>query len=113
MALCVADIVRWNPEAVRDVFNAARNRYEASRFAAEELGSLPAFQTWGGDAADAAREAVGKTRADLDSHGAEALAVAQAADQAADGIEDVSAGWPTCGSRPPACTCKSTSSPTR
>ena len=89
MALCVADIVRWNPEAVRDVFNAARNRYEASRIAAEELGSLPAFQTWGGDAADAAREAVGKTRADLDSHGAEALAVAQAADQAADGIEDV------------------------
>ncbi len=89
MDLSIADIERWSPDAVRDVFNAARNRYEASRFAAEELGTLPAFQTWGGDAADAAREAIGKTRADLDSHGAEALAVAQAADQAADGIEDV------------------------
>ncbi len=89
MVLSVADIERWNPDAVRDVFNAAHNRYEAARFAAEELGTLPAFQTWGGDAADAARQAIGKTRADLDSHGAEALAVAQAADQAADGIDDV------------------------
>jgi pimeloyl-ACP methyl ester carboxylesterase len=89
LVLCVADIERWNPDAVRDVFNAARNRYEAARFAAEELGTLPAFATWGGDAADAARQAIGKTRADLDAHGAEALVVAQAADQAADGIEDV------------------------
>jgi methyl-accepting chemotaxis protein len=89
LVLSVADIGRWNPDAVRDVFNAARNRYEAARFAAEELGTLPAFATWGGDAADAARQAIGKTRADLDAHGAEALAVAQAADQEADGIEDV------------------------
>jgi hypothetical protein len=79
LVLSVADIESWNPDAVRDVFNAARNRYEAARFAAEELGTLPAFVTWGGDAADAARQAIGKSRADLDAHGAEALAVAQAA----------------------------------
>lgn len=74
---------------MREVFHAARNRAEAAREAADGLASLPAFTTWGGDAADAARQAIGKTRMDLDSHGDEALAVARAADQAADGIADV------------------------
>src|SRR5581483_5221819 len=68
---------------------AARNRAEAAKEAADGLASLPAFTTWGGDAADAARHAIGKTRMDLDAHGDEALAVARAADQAADGIADV------------------------
>lgn len=87
--LGIADIERWNPDDVREVFHAARSRYEAAREAADGLASLPAFETWGGDAAEAARQAMGKTRADLDAHGREALAVALAADQAADGIEDV------------------------
>ncbi|MCV7229964.1 hypothetical protein H7J73_28540 [Mycolicibacterium komossense] len=50
---------------------------------------LPAFQTWGGVAADAARDAIGKTRVDLDAHAQEALAVAQAAQKAAQDIEKV------------------------
>jgi hypothetical protein len=88
-ALSVADIDRWNPEAVRDVFHAAKLRAGVATTAADGLASLPAFRTWGGEGADAARNAVGKTRADLDAHGEEALAVARAADIAADGIENV------------------------
>jgi pimeloyl-ACP methyl ester carboxylesterase len=87
--LSVADIDRWNPEAVRDVFHAAKLRAGVATTAADGLASLPAFGTWGGAGAEAARDAVGKTRVDLDAHGEEALAVARAADIAADGIQNV------------------------
>lgn len=89
MPLTVADIDRWDPGDVREVFHAARSRAEAAMEAADGLAQLPAFENWGGDAAEAAREAIGKTRADLNAHGEEALAVARAADQAAGGIEGV------------------------
>ncbi|AQT78007.1 hypothetical protein B1R94_00285 [Mycolicibacterium litorale] len=89
MTLSVADIERWDPEAVREVFRAASARSGAATEAARAAEQLPAFQTWGGVAADAARDAIGKTRADLDAHANEALAVAQAAQQAAQDIEKV------------------------
>jgi hypothetical protein len=89
--LSVADIDRWKPGDVREVFRAARGRAEANQLASHGLATLPAFQTWGGDAADAAKHAVGQTRKDLDQDGREALAVAMAADRAADGIESVQA----------------------
>jgi hypothetical protein len=89
--LSVADLDRWQPGDVREVFHAARSRAEANQQASHGLGTLPVFETWGGDAADAARHAVGQTRKDLDQDGREALAVAMAADRAADGIETVKA----------------------
>jgi hypothetical protein len=89
--LSVADIDRWKPGDVREVFHAARNRAEANQFARDGLATLPAFQSWGGVAADAAKNAVEQTRKDLDKDGREALAVAMAADRAADGIEAVQA----------------------
>ena len=89
--LSVADIDRWQPGDVREVFHAARNRNEANQLASHALATLPAFQSWGGEAADAAKHAVEQTRKDLDKDGREALAVAMAADRAADGIESVKA----------------------
>jgi hypothetical protein len=89
--LSVADIDRWNPGDVREVFHAARSRAEANQLASHGLATLPAFQTWGGAAADAAKHAVGQTRKDLDQDGREALAVAMAADRAGDGIEALKA----------------------
>ena len=89
--LSVADIDRWKPGDVREVFHAARSRSEASQFARDGLATLPAFQSWGGVAADAAKNAVEQTRKDLDKDGREALAVAMAADRAADGIDTVKA----------------------
>jgi hypothetical protein len=89
--LTVADIERWDAGDVREVFHAARSRAQAALDAADGLATLPAFTTWGGQAAESAREAIGKTRADLDAHGQEALAVANAARSAADDIEGIKA----------------------
>lgn len=86
MTLSVADIERWDPEEVRAVARAARARAEATSAAADALASLPAFDEWEGSAADAAREAIERTRRDLSAQGAQAQAVAQAADLAADSI---------------------------
>jgi hypothetical protein len=89
MTLTFADIERWNAGDVREVFHAATSRAQAVQDAANGLATLPAFATWGGEAAEAAKEAIGKTRADLDAHGREALAVANAARSAADEIERI------------------------
>jgi hypothetical protein len=87
VTVSVADIDRWNAGDVREVFHASRSRAEAAREAANGIASLPAFGTWGGDAARAAKDSIDQTRKDLDAHGAEALAVARAADRAADDID--------------------------
>jgi hypothetical protein len=89
VTLNVADIERRDPEAVREVFRAASARSGASTEAARAAEQLPAFQSWNGVAADAAREAIGKTRADLDADAKAALAVAQAAQKGAQDIEKV------------------------
>ena len=89
MTLTVADIERWNAGDVREVFHAATSRAQAAFDAADGLATLPAFSTWGGETAQAAREAIGQTRKDLDAHGNEALAVANAARGAADNIERI------------------------
>ena len=87
MTVSVADIDRWEAGDVREVFHATRSRAEAAQEAANGIAQLPAFNTWGGDASQAAKESIGQTRKDLDAHGNEALAVARAADRAADDIE--------------------------
>ena len=89
MTLTVADIERWDAGSVREVFHAATSRAQAAADAANGLATLPAFETWGGVAAEAAKEAIGKTRRDLDAHGREAQAVANAARSAADEIEQI------------------------
>ena len=68
MTLTVADIERWNAGDVREVFHAASSRAQAAFDAADGLATLPAFQTWGGEAAEAAKQAIGRTRKDLDAH---------------------------------------------
>src|SRR4051812_6107350 len=89
MTLTVLDIERWNAGDVREVFHAAISRAQAAQDAANGLATLPAFETWGGEAAEAAKDAIGQTRRDLDAHGNEAMAVANAARHAADEIERI------------------------
>lgn len=89
MTLTIADIERWDAGDVREVFHAATSRAQAVQDAADGIAELPAFASWGGEAAEAAKEAIAKTRADLEAHGAEALAVAIAARAAADEIERI------------------------
>lgn len=89
MTLTIDEIDRWDPAAVREVAAAARSRARAACDAAGGLDGLPCFTSWGGRAAGAARDAIGRTRRDLDAHGVDAQAVADAAERAADGIEEV------------------------
>lgn len=89
MALTVADIDRWNADAVREVFHAAVARGEATLEAARQLNSLAVFDTWQGATAQARRHANASIRLDLDAHGNESLAVARAAGKAADDIAHV------------------------
>jgi hypothetical protein len=87
MTLTVAEIEQWDGGDVREVFHAATSRAEAAFDAADGLATLPAFESWGGEAAEAAKDAIGQIRKDLDAHGNEALRVAQAAGRAADSIK--------------------------
>ncbi|BCO34776.1 alpha/beta hydrolase [Mycobacterium heckeshornense] len=91
MTLSVADIDRWNAEAVREVFHVATARGQATLEVSRQLGSLAVFDTWEGQTADARKHQNAQIRKDLDAHGNEALAVGRAANQAADGIENVQA----------------------
>lgn len=91
MTLTLSDIDRWDPGAVRDVFLAAQSRGQASIAAAKDLSTLSVFDSWGGDAAVAAKDSIAQTRQDLDDHGKSAFAVAHAASKAATGIDRVKA----------------------
>jgi hypothetical protein len=82
MTLTVAEIERWDGGDVREEFHAATSRAKAAFDAADGLATLPAFESWGGEGAEAAKDAIGQTRKDLDAHGNEALSVAQAAGRA-------------------------------
>lgn len=89
MPLTVADIDRWNAQAVREVFHAASARAEVTFEASRQLAALSIFANSGGKTAEAAAHHNAGIRRDLDAHGNEALAVARAADRAADGIVKV------------------------
>ncbi|MEE6139568.1 alpha/beta hydrolase [Mycobacterium sp. 050128] len=91
MALSVADVDRWNAEAVREVFHAASARSLSAFGTSRELATLSVFATWEGASRDAAAHQNAAVRQDLDAHGNEALAVAQAAEKAAGGIDKVKA----------------------
>jgi hypothetical protein len=87
VTLTVADIDRWSADAVRTVFHAAGARGRATLETSRQLSSLSVFDTWEGATAEARRHTNASIRQDLDNHGNESLAVAQATGKAADGIE--------------------------
>ena len=89
MVLTVADIERWSAGTVRDVFNAATARGNATLEASRQLSTLSVFDTWEGQTAEARQHTNASIRQDLDAHGNESLAVARAAGKAADDIEHV------------------------
>ncbi len=74
---------------MREVFHAANARGQATLAASRELSSLVVFDTWEGATAEARKHTNASIRQDLDAHGNESLAVAQAAGEAADDIEHV------------------------
>jgi hypothetical protein len=71
------------------VFHAATARGNATLEASRELSMLSVFDSWEGLTAEARKHTNASIRQDLDAHGNESLAVAQAAGKAADDIEKV------------------------
>ena len=91
MALTLADIERWSPEAINTVFQAAIKRALGTRTASAALGQTMQFLDWGGDSADAARVATHRTMLNLDSHADACDAVGRAADKAAGEVAAIKA----------------------
>lgn len=87
--LTAAELRRWSAQSVRAVFHIATGVATTTADVTRGLDTLHVFDTWGGDAAAAARTSIGLTRKDLDAHGNEARVVADAARRAADQIEAV------------------------
>ncbi len=76
---------------MRAVFLAANARGQATLEVSRQLGRLAVFDDWEGATAAARKHTNASIRQDLDAHGNESLAVARAADKAADGIDNVQA----------------------
>lgn len=91
MTLTVADILRWDPQALRDVAAAAATRAESAEQAARVLAVLPVLAQWDGLAASAARLTITVTMAELGDHALEARAVARAAGDGAEAVAAVKA----------------------
>ncbi|EUA88679.1 hypothetical protein I551_4846 [Mycobacterium ulcerans str. Harvey] len=75
MSLTVADIDRWDAQAVREVFHAATARAQVSLEVSRQLATLSIFANSGGKTAEDAAHQNAGLRRDLDAHGNEALAV--------------------------------------
>lgn len=82
MPLSLADIEQWDPEEINEVAKAAAARARTSREAARELTNLPVFETWEGEAAEAARGALQRRSAKLELSAVEAFTVAVGAGHA-------------------------------
>jgi Alpha/beta hydrolase len=86
MTLTLADIERWDPAAIRAVFDAAIKRSHGTRAASAALTETMRLLDFGGDAAEAAQTATQKTTLILDSHADACDAVGRAAEKSADEV---------------------------
>ena len=90
MKLGVADIDRWDPQAVRDVADASARYAELLRDAANALAVIGEMN-WQGTAFDRAREVFGGTRYELEIQAADALDTARAIGRGAERIDGIRA----------------------
>ncbi len=83
MTLSLADIDRWNAEAITTVFQTAIQRAHGNRAAAAAIGQTTLFLDWAGDTAAAAQAALHRITLDLDVHAEACVAVGRAAQKTA------------------------------
>lgn len=89
--ISVADIDRWNVADIDAVFAACSSEAQHCEATSARLKNLQTFQTWDGQAADAAKSSVGRTRVDVDAHGKHVGAIAEAANTARAEVEMIKA----------------------
>jgi hypothetical protein len=86
----LADIVQWDPDAVRDVFALCNSHSLALQGVAGNVGDVHRNLTdWHGASGDAARAALGAVRHDINSYGNEIESVADAVNRAIADVADV------------------------
>ena len=93
MVLDLADLDKWDPNAIHSVFQAAIDRSNGVRSAATSIGDVLASTPWDGDAHDAAVEANGKIRSDLIQHADACEAVGRAASTAEVQVRAIKSDW--------------------
>jgi hypothetical protein len=93
VGLTLADLDRWDPEAVHSVFAAATARAADTRAGATAIGDVMIAVPGEGQAHDAANQAAGRVQADLTSHAAECDAVGLAASRAEGEVRAVKDSW--------------------
>ena len=103
-ALTPADVKRWDADAIHGVFQTATNRAATLQRLGDSLQQVHnTLSDWQGDAGDAFRADLGKTRRDIDADGQESKQVAAAVSRAEadvrsvkselDGIERAAGGY--------------------
>ncbi|MDL9936632.1 phage head morphogenesis protein [Gordonia sp. ABSL1-1] len=85
------DIDRWNVADIEAVFHVCVDQSNHCADQSANLKNLNTFETWDGDSAAAARRSLGRTRVDLDAHGALAERIGTAARAAAAKIQAIKA----------------------
>ena len=86
----LADIVKWDPDALRDVFALCNNHSLALQGVGAHVGDVHRNLTrWHGASGDAARAALGGVRHDINSYGNELQSVAEAVNTAIADVGDV------------------------
>ena len=56
MTLTLADVAKWNPEAIRDVAKALTKKGASAQEVADGLGKLPIIASWEGKTGDARKQ---------------------------------------------------------
>lgn len=88
--LTIPDILRWDPEAIYDVFRIAKTREGAFADFGTHLQRVQnTLADWGGDAGEAFHHSMSRHRQDIDQDGHESRRVAAAVDRAEQDVEGV------------------------
>jgi hypothetical protein len=91
--MSLADLDRWDADAIHAVFSAATDDSASTRMTSDQLGQIIDAIPWEGHAYDAARAANSDIRRDLNLHADELDAVAEAAKAAETTIRSIKSGW--------------------
>jgi hypothetical protein len=93
LGLSLAELDRWDPDAIHTVFEAAMARAEHTRSTATSIGDVVLAVPGSGQAFDAAAQATGSIQTDLIDHADQVDAVGRAAATAEHEVRDVKSQW--------------------
>lgn len=93
MGMSLAELDKWDPDAIHAVFSAVSDHSESTRLTSDGLGQVINAVPWEGKAHDAAQAANTDIRRDLNLHADELDAVANAAKAAETEIRSIKSDW--------------------